>query len=98
MRQQYRERGVWSHHIITLARMRELHIEMEYGTGARSYILKWCQEPHFKYCIGYCVHGPTQCTAKSKNTKISTLSYTIKIDPINAALAALELQDPPNYT
>ena len=55
MRQQYRDRGVWSHHIITLARMRELHIEMEYGTGARSYILKWCQEPHFNYmyCIQY---------------------------------------------
>ena len=34
MRQQYRERGVWSHYIITLARMRELYIEMEYGTGA----------------------------------------------------------------
>ena len=50
MRQQYRDRGVWSHHIITLARMRELHIEIEYGTGARSYILKWCQETHFNYC------------------------------------------------
>ena len=44
------------------------------------------------------VHGPTQCTPKSKNTKISTLLYTIKMDPINAALAALELQDSPNYT
>ena len=46
----------------------------------------------------HCVHGPTQCTPKSKITKISTLSYTTKMDPINAALAALELQDPPNYT
>jgi len=44
------------------------------------------------------MHGPTQCTPKSKNTKISTLLYAIKIDPINAALAALELQDSPNYT
>jgi hypothetical protein len=44
------------------------------------------------------VHGPTQCTLKSKNTKNSTLSYTIKMDPIDAALAALELQDPLNYT
>ena len=31
----------------------ELHIDMEYGTGAQSYILKWCQEPHFNYCIQY---------------------------------------------
>ena len=45
----------------------------------------------------HCVHGPTQCTPKSENTKNSTLSYTIKMDPINAALAALELQDHPNY-
>lgn len=43
-------------------------------------------------------HGPTQKTPKLKNTKISTLSYAIKMDPINAALAALELQDSPNYT
>ena len=53
MRQQYRDRGVWSRHIVTLARMRELHIEMEYGMGARSYILKRCQEPHLNYCIQY---------------------------------------------
>ena len=33
--------------------MRELHIDMEYGTGARSYILKRCQEPHFNYRIRY---------------------------------------------
>ena len=46
----------------------------------------------------HCVHGPTQCTPKSKNTKNLTLSYTVKMDPIDAALAALELQDPPNYT
>ena len=46
----------------------------------------------------HCVHGPTQYTPKSKITKISTLSYTTKMGPINAALAALELQDPPNYT
>ena len=44
------------------------------------------------------VHGPTQCTPKSKNTKNSTLSYAIKMDSINATFAALELQDPPNYT
>ena len=43
------------------------------------------------------VHAPIQCTLKSKITKISTLSYIIKIDSINAALAELELQDPPNY-
>jgi hypothetical protein len=53
MWQQYRDRGVWSRHIVTFAPMRELHIEMEYGTGARSYILKWCQEPYFNYCIQY---------------------------------------------
>ena len=46
----------------------------------------------------YCVYGPTQCTPKLKNFKILTLLYTIKIDPINAALAILELQDPSNYT
>ena len=33
--------------------MRGLHIEIEYGTGARGYILKRCQEPHFNYCIQY---------------------------------------------
>ena len=40
-----------SQEVITLARVWELHINMEYGTGARSSILKWCQEPHFNYCI-----------------------------------------------
>ena len=39
--------------VVNLARMRELHIEMEYGTGARSYILKRFQELHFNYCIQY---------------------------------------------
>ena len=33
--------------------MRELYINMEYRTGAHSYILKWCQEPHFNYCTQY---------------------------------------------
>ena len=42
-----------SQEVVTLARMRELHINIEYGTGARSYILKWCQEPHFNYYIQY---------------------------------------------
>ena len=46
----------------------------------------------------HCVHGSTQCTPKSKNAKNSTLSYTVKMDPIDAAFAVLELQDPPNYT
>jgi len=46
-------------------------------------------EPHVTLGSSHCVHGPTQCT---------TLSYTIKMDPIDAALTALELQDPPNYT
>ena len=38
MRQQYRDRDMWSCHItkvVTLARIRELHIGMEYGTEAR---------------------------------------------------------------
>jgi hypothetical protein len=52
----------------------------------------WSRSP------AHSVHGPTQCTLKSKNTKNLTLLYTIKIDPIDAALAVLELQDPPNYT
>ena len=39
--------------VVTLVRMRELHIDMEYGTGARGYILKRYQEPHFNYCIQY---------------------------------------------
>jgi hypothetical protein len=38
---------------VVSARMQELHIDMEYGTGARSYILKRCQELHFNYCIQY---------------------------------------------
>jgi len=44
------------------------------------------------------MHSPTQCTPKSKNIKNLTLLYTIKMDPINAAFTALELQNPPNYT
>ena len=39
--------------VITLARMWELQINTEYGMGARSYILKRCQEPHFNYCLQY---------------------------------------------
>ena len=48
MRQQYRDWGMWSCYIIRSRWlcMRELHINMEYGTGAQSYILKRCQEPH----------------------------------------------------
>jgi hypothetical protein len=42
-----------SQEVVTLARMRELHIDMEYGIGARGYILKRCQEPYFNYCIQY---------------------------------------------
>jgi hypothetical protein len=45
-----------SQEVVTLARMRELHINMEYGTGARGYILKRCQEPHFNFCL------PTICS------------------------------------
>ena len=42
-----------SQEVVNLVRMRELHIETEYGTGAQSYILKRSQEPHFNYCIQY---------------------------------------------
>jgi len=59
---------------------------------------KPCESPSDHRSPAHSVHGPTQCTPKSKNTKNSTLLYTIKMDPIDAALAALELQDPPNYT
>ena len=46
------------------------------------------------WCVLYLTESrgvPTQCTPKSENTKNPTLSYTIIIDPINAALATLEL-------
>ena len=42
-----------SQEVVTLAYMRELYIKMEHWKGARSYILKWCQELHFNYCIQY---------------------------------------------
>jgi hypothetical protein len=41
---------------------------------------------------------PTPCTVPLNAHQNSTLLYTVKMDPIDAAFAALELQDPPNYT
>ena len=49
-----RVRGVaTSWEVVTWTHMRELQIETEYVTGARSYTLKRSQEPHFNYCIRY---------------------------------------------
>ena len=56
MRQQYRDWGVRSRHIIRsryFGICESSRINMEYGAGARGSLLKRCQEPHFNYCIRY---------------------------------------------
>ena len=83
MRQQYRDWCVWSSYIIRSRWlcMRELHINMEYGIGAQSYILKQYQEPHLTtvYSIACKFNALTDMRSfrfKSRQTYRTTTSYS----------------------
>jgi len=87
-----------SQEVVNLARMRELHIEMEYRTGARGYILKRCQDLYFNYCIQYSFANLTRLPIwrssifKSRHIYRTTPSYSY-LSSISVTIWSLHIRN-----